>query len=106
MKLARMLLLILLVSIVFGLAACTSLIQNSDPYSATHTPTLIPPYQRTQQAVILAAQSTQVYGQAEQANLSTTGTAMAIELNMRSTLVADEMTAAVATQEYFVPQTH
>ncbi len=105
MKLVRVLLLILLVSAVFGLAACTSLIQNSDPYSATHTPTLIPAYQRTQQAVVLAAQSTQVYGQAEQANLSTTGTAVAIELNMRSTLVAAEMTAAVATQEYFVQQT-
>ena len=59
MKLTQLLLLALLVVAALMMAACSTLVSSQDPYSATHTPTLIPPYQRTQQAVILAAQSTQ-----------------------------------------------
>lgn len=105
MKSARMLLMLLLISTSLELAACASLAYNADPYNATHTPTLMPAYQRTQQAVVLAAQATQVYGQAEQANLATTGTAVTFELNVRSTVLAAEMTAAVATQDFFAQQT-
>ncbi len=97
--------LIILVGVGMLLAAGCGLGADSDPLSTTRTPTLMPAYQSTQQASVLAAQSTQVYGQAEQSNLATTGTAIAIELNVRSTMVAAEMTAAAATEAAYVQAT-
>jgi hypothetical protein len=67
--------------------------------------TPIPPYVATDQASALQARATIQAGEAQASNLALTGTAVAVDVNRQSTLIALQLTSSAATEEYFVRQT-
>jgi len=90
----------------FFLSACAGA-SGSDLQSPVRSPlpTAIPPYVATDQAFAIQARSTIQAGEAMASNLSLTGTAVSMEVNMQSTQVALQLTQSAATEQYLNRQT-
>ena len=97
---------LLLIFLMLSLSGCAGI--SGDSIAVTRTPRLstpIPPFVATDQAASLQARSTIQAGEAQAFNLSITGTAVSIEVNMQSTQVALQLTQSAATEQYLARRT-
>ncbi|MFZ6027789.1 MAG: hypothetical protein ACOYYS_08750 [Chloroflexota bacterium] len=86
-----------------ALPACAATPGAPPGIAAVSTP--IPAYIATDQSAALQARATIQAAEAQAYNLSLTGTSVAVEVGVQSTLVALQLTGSAATEQYTIRQT-